>query len=164
VAHLGGRPSPDEVDVEMAQAMRTSDPLPAQGDDGQVGPTRTPSSMTWLHWMDAHEPTRSSTWRGSGDHWRLGAVRRSRWLLTGALARGWSPGRSGGGQPARVYRRAQMEVIARGRRTLWVDPSMREEDRRPWVASWDWDRGVALLRQPGAARSFEAWTKHHDSR
>jgi magnesium chelatase family protein len=37
LADLGGRPSPDEVDVEMAWALRTSDPLPAQGADGQVG-------------------------------------------------------------------------------------------------------------------------------
>jgi hypothetical protein len=34
LADLGGRPSPDEVDVEMAWALRTSDPLPAQGDNG----------------------------------------------------------------------------------------------------------------------------------
>nr|CAA9361607.1 MAG: MG(2+) CHELATASE FAMILY PROTEIN / ComM-related protein [uncultured Nocardioidaceae bacterium] len=37
LADLGGRASPDDVDVEMAWALRTSDPLPAQGDNGQVG-------------------------------------------------------------------------------------------------------------------------------
>jgi magnesium chelatase family protein len=37
LADLGGRAAPDDVDVEMAWALRTSDTLPAQGDAGAIG-------------------------------------------------------------------------------------------------------------------------------
>ena len=41
LADLGERAAPDDVDVEMAWALRTSDTLPAQGEDGAIG--RAPS-------------------------------------------------------------------------------------------------------------------------
>lgn len=45
LADLGGRPAPDDVDVEMALSLRTSDPLPVQGERGLVrraGPSTNP--------------------------------------------------------------------------------------------------------------------------
>jgi magnesium chelatase family protein len=41
LADLGGRPAPDDMDVEMALSLRTSDTLPVHGDRGSIGRART---------------------------------------------------------------------------------------------------------------------------